>query len=485
MSSSSLAAVVAVTDDGVVSAPSNPDRPVRRRTFTPAQKLRYLSEYETACETGQGNAYLRGEGLYSSLISEWRKQRDAGVLEGKSPADTVGRLTREQAEIARLKGQLRKAEQKLATTEMALEIMGKAPRALGANLRERGHRQASRDTLMTAYAELTGVGVPTRQGAVLTGVPRATAARVTARAQGPDPEPAGPRPVPVNKLTDAERATVLAVLNSDEFVDKPPLQVYAILLERGQYVASVSTMYRVLAENRQLRERRRLATHPPRKVPELIATAPGQVLSWDITKLAGPVKGTYFDAYVMIDIFSRYIVGAIVHATEDGILAKEMMLDAFGIHGTPEVVHSDGGPSMTSKTVRTLLADLGVTVSRSRPHVSNDNPYSEALFKTMKYLPLFPDRFDDLAHARRFLDEFVNAYNHHHRHSGIGMHTPADVHYGLADAIDRDCDAALDTARRAHPERFSTRAQTRPKILDRDPAAWINQPPADELQLAA
>lgn len=338
---------------------------------------------------------------------------------------------------------------------------------------------------MGTYLELAGAGVPTRHAAALTGVPRATATRVVARQRRPGPEPAPDRPAPVNKLTDVERALVLATLNSDEFVDKPPLQVYAILLELGQYIGSVSTMYRVLAENRQVRERRRLATHPPRKVPELIATGPGQVFSWDITKLAGPVKGTYFDAYVMIDIFSRYIVGAIVHACEDGLLAKEMMLDAFGIHGTPEVVHSDGGPSMTSKTVRTLLADLGVTASRSRPHVSNDNPYSESLFKTMKYLPTFPDRFESLTEARTFMGGFVHAYNHHHRHTGIGMHTPADVHYGLADAIDRDRDAALDAARTAHPERFSSRAQARPKILDRDPATWINQPSADELQLAA
>ncbi len=338
---------------------------------------------------------------------------------------------------------------------------------------------------MGAYRELTGVGVSTRQAAALTGVPRATATRLVARERKPDPEPAPPRPAPANKLSDQERALVLAVLNSDEFVDKPPLQVYAILLERGQYLASVSTMYRVLAENAQVRERRRQATHPPRKVPELVATGPGQVYSWDITKLAGPAKGTYYDAYVMIDIFSRYIVGAIVHSCEDGVLAKEMMLDAFGLHGTPEIVHSDGGPSMTSKTVRTLLADLGVTASRSRPHVSNDNPYSEALFKTMKYLPVFPDRFGSLTEAREFLSEFVHAYNHHHRHTGIGMHTPADVHYGHADAIDRDRDAALDAARREHPERFGTRATTRPKILDRDPATWINQPSADEIQLAA
>ena len=335
---------------------------------------------------------------------------------------------------------------------------------------------------MGTFIELTAGGVPGRRAAELTGVSRASAARAQAPARDGEPEP---RPAPANGLTDAERAAVLAVLNSDEFVDKPPLQVYAILLERGQYLCSVSTMYRVLHENQQVKERRHLASHPPRKVPELIATAPGQVYSWDITKLAGPVKGTYYDAYVMIDIFSRYIVGAIVHACEDGVLAKEMMIDAFGVHGTPQVVHSDGGPSMNSKTVTTLLSDLGVTRSRSRPHVSNDNPYSEALFKTMKYLPVFPDRFDSLDHARRFLDEFVHAYNHHHRHTGIGMHTPADVHYGLADAIDRDRDAALDTARREHPERFGTRAQARPKILDRNPAAWINQPPSDELQLAA
>ncbi|OMH26709.1 IS3 family transposase [Tersicoccus phoenicis] len=335
---------------------------------------------------------------------------------------------------------------------------------------------------MNAYAELTGSGTPTRQAAALTGVPRATAVRAAARATGPDPEPARPRPAPANKLTNAERARVLMVLNSEEFVDKPPLQVYAILLERGQYVASVATMYRVLRENAQVRERRRLATHPARKVPELIATAPRQVYSWDITKLPGPARGVYYDAYVMIDIFSRYIVGAVVHATEDGALATEMMTSAFGVHGTPQVVHSDGGPSMTSKTVRTLLADLGVVRSRSRPRVSNDNPYSEALFKTMKYLPEFPDRFTSLAHARQFLDEFAHAYNHH-RHTGIGMHTPADVHYGLADRIDHDRDAALDAARRAHPERFTS--TTRPKILDRDPAAWINPPPADELQLAA
>ena len=273
---------------------------------------------------------------------------------------------------------------------------------------------------MDTYRELTMAGVTTRSAATLTGVPRATATRKTSASIG---SLAGmPRqPVaPANRLTDAERAAVLATLNSDEFVDQAPLQVYASLLARGQYLCSVSTMYRVLAEHDQVKERRRLAKHPPRAVPELVATGPGQVYTWDITKLPGPVKGCYYDAYVMIDIYSRYIVGAHVHAHESGLLAQEMMKEIFGVHGIPSVVHADRGTSMTSKTVAALLADLNVTRSHSRPRVSNDNPYSEALFKTLKYLPVFPDRFGSLAHAREFIDTFATAYNprappHRHR----------------------------------------------------------------------
>src|SRR5665647_3559449 len=168
---------------------------------------------------------------------------------------------------------------------------------------------------------------------------------------------------------------------------QPPLQVYAQLLDEDTYLCSVSSMYPILGEHRQVRERRRLARHPARVRPELVATAPGQVYSWDITKLAGPVKGKYFDAYVMIDIYSRYIVGAVVHAHESGPLAVEMMKEIFGVHGVPQVVHADRGTSMTSKTVAALLSDLEVTRSHSRPKVSNDNPYSEAWFKTLKYAP--------------------------------------------------------------------------------------------------
>lgn len=364
---------------------------------------------------------------------------------------------------------------------------------------------------MDTYAHLTVAGVTTRAAAALTGVPRATAtrrvgaaARAARAAQAPagGAEPAQDAPVagagdgsvagsravaargcPVNALTPAERAHVLAVLNSDEFADQAPLQVYATLLERGTYLCSVATMYRILRANQLVKERRRLARHPSRAIPELVATGPGQVYSWDITKLAGPVKGVYYDAYVMIDIYSRYIVGAHVHARESGPLAEEMMKQIFGIHGVPQVVHADRGTSMTSKTVATLLTDLGVTRSHSRPHVSNDNPYSEALFKTLKYLPVFPERFGCLQDARAFMDQFVDAYNHEHHHTGIGLHTPADVHYGHATAVAVQRSAALAEARARHPERFVT--QVDPKILDLPAHAWINKPADAEEQEAS
>jgi len=325
---------------------------------------------------------------------------------------------------------------------------------------------------MGTYVELTDAGVTTRDAAGLTGISRATATRTLKQRTGADPTPA--TVVPANRLSLAERTRVLEVLDSAEFVDQPPLQVYATLLERGQYLCSVSTMYRILAEAGQVAERRRLARHPARTVPELVATGPGQVYTWDITKLPGPARGVYFDAYVMIDIYSRYIVGAHVHAHETGVLAEEMMRQIFGIHGIPQVVHADRGTSMTSKSVATLLADLGVTQSHSRPSVSNDNPYSESLFKTMKYAPVFPDRFGSISDARGFMERFVSAYNHEHHHTGIGLHTPADVHYGHATAVSEQRSAALTAARQTHPERFTT--STDPKILALPDNAWINQP---------
>ena len=327
---------------------------------------------------------------------------------------------------------------------------------------------------MCTYRALTEAGVTTREAADLTGVARATAGR-TALGSVPKPDSGTrPMPVPANRLTASERDQVLAKLNSVEFVDRTPLQVYAELLERGQYLCSVSTMYRILGENAQVKDRRRQARHPARIRPELIATGPGQVFTWDITKLRGPNKGAYYDAYAMIDIYSRYIVGAHVHVTESAVLAEEMMRRIFTIHGVPQVVHADRGTSMTSKTVAALLTDLGVIRSHSRPRVSNDNPFCEAWFKTLKYAPVFPDRFGSVHDARRFIDGFVQFYNHEHHHTGIGLHTPADVHYGLAAATTERRDTTLAAARATNPERFST--TTTPKILDLPEAAWINPP---------
>ncbi len=319
-----------------------------------------------------------------------------------------------------------------------------------------------------AYRQFVEASVPTRKAATLTGLSRTTIYRKPAVPVDHDPV------APPNKLTEAERAEILAALNCPEFVDLAPLQVYAKLLDEGIYLGSVSTFFRVLQENAQSVERRRLARHPARAVPELVATAPGQVLSWDITKLAGPVKGKYFDCYLMVDIHSRFIVGAHVHASESGALAVEMMKEIFGIHGIPQVVHADRGTSMTSKTVAALLSDLEVTRSHSRPRVSNDNPYSESLFKTMKYGPTFPERFASLGDARVFISDFVDWYNHGHQHSGIGFHTPANVHYGLAESVAMKRSQTLAAARAKHPHRFSHTAD--PKILALPGPAWINQP---------
>ena len=324
------------------------------------------------------------------------------------------------------------------------------------------------------YDDLVTAGVRTRDAAALMGLSKATQDRRRSRHRvGPPADPAA-RPVPVNKLSNAESAELIAVLNSQRFVDRAPPQIYATLLVEGTYLCSISTMYRTLERNRQVKDRRRQATHPPRKVPELQATGPRQVYSWDITKLAGPVKGQYFDCYVMIDIYSRYIVGAHVHNSESAALAVELMKEIFGVQGVPHVVHADRGTSMTSKLVATLLDDLGVTRSHSRPRVSNDNPYSESWNKTLKYAPVFPERFSSLQAARAFMAEFVDYYNHHHRHGGIGLHTPADVHYGLAGDTAQQRSQTLEAARQQHPTRFATTHD--PKILELPASAWINEP---------
>ena len=326
---------------------------------------------------------------------------------------------------------------------------------------------------MDIYITLITAGTSTRAAAALTGMSRAT----MDRAGTPPPAPVDPlpRPQPVNKLSRAEQQQILAVLHSPEFIDQAPTEVYATLLARQEYLCSIATMYRILRRHNEVRDRRRLARHPSRVRPELTATGPGQVYTWDITKLAGPVRGVWFDAYVMIDIYSRMIVGCRVHAHESAPLAADMMREVFGVHGIPHVVHADRGTSMTSKTVAHLLEDLGVTRSHSRPRVSNDNPFSESLFKTAKYSPTFPDRFATLADARAWMDEFTDWYNHAHHHSGIGLHTPADVHHRRVADVVQVRSAALQQAREAHPERFASGTGA-PKILDLPTSAWINRP---------
>jgi putative transposase len=291
------------------------------------------------------------------------------------------------------------------------------------------------------------------------------------------PGPPVPRPAPPNRLTEAERQRVLSVLRSEEYCDLAPAQVWARLLDDGIYLCSISTMYRLLAIAGENRERRRQRTHPAKKKPELIARRPNEVWSWDLTKLQGPTRGVYYELFVIIDIFSRYVVGWMVAEAETGELAEAFIADTLTRHGIDRdqlTLHADRGTSMTSKPVAQLLVDLGVARSHSRPHVSNDNPYSEANFKTLKYCPAFPGRFGSIEDARAFCAVFFDHYNHVHRHAGVGLHTPASVHYGTAPEIRAQRARTLDAAYTANPARFRHRRRPTPPKLPT--VAWINQP---------
>ncbi|MBK6311188.1 MAG: IS3 family transposase [Candidatus Microthrix sp.] len=317
----------------------------------------------------------------------------------------------------------------------------------------------------------------TKQACELLGMSRATLYRQRKPRHGPP----CPRPAPPNKLTDDERVHVLDVLHQPGYVDLAPAQVWAQLLDEGTYLCSIRTMYRLLEAAGESRERRRQRTHPARKKPELIATSPNEVWSWDITKLPGPERGIYYDLFVIIDIFSRYIVGWIVAETETGELAEAFIAQAIDTQGIVEgqlALHADRGSSMTSKAVSQLLIDLGVTRSHSRPSVSNDNPYSEAQFKTIKYCPEFPERFGSIQDARTFCAEFFEHYNHVHRHSGIGLHTPASVHYGTATEIRAQRADTLNAAYQANPHRFRHQPPSPPKLPT---SAWINEPSREAL----
>jgi len=287
--------------------------------------------------------------------------------------------------------------------------------------------------------------------------------------------PTKPRPSPKRRLSDTEQAHVLSLLDSERFMDKAPRQVYAELLDEDRYVCSVRTMYRILAEHGQVRERRNQRRHPAYVKPELVARRPNEVWSWDITKVPGPRRGVYYCLYVALDIFSRYIVGWTVAGTESASIARAMLAEAFerhSIHPGQLVCHADRGVPMVAKSTALLYADLGVTASYSRPRVSDDNPYSEAAFKTFKYRPELPECFGSVEDARTNFGALFDWYNNRHYHTGIALLTPADLHTGRADKILGARQRVLDDAFAQHPERFG-----RPPTHPRPPAAsWINPP---------
>lgn len=307
------------------------------------------------------------------------------------------------------------------------------------------------------------------------GVPRSSLYRRRAEQQKPPAVRPASAPPP-RALRPAEQAAVHQVLNSERFQDLAPREVYATLLDEGQYLCHWRTMYRILGEHAEVRERRNQLRHPNYQKPELLATGPQQVWSWDITKLLGPVKWTYYYLYVILDIFSRYVVGWMIAAQERAALARELIGQTYlkqGVQPEQLTLHADRGSPMIAKSLALLLADLGVTKSHTRPYTSADNPYSEAHFKTLKYRPDYPQRFGSPADARAWGRAFFDWYNYQHHHSALGLLTPADVHFGRAEQILRQRQQVLQAAYEKTPERFVNGLPRPPKLPG---AVWINPP---------
>jgi putative transposase len=328
--------------------------------------------------------------------------------------------------------------------------------------------------MMAAYQELApqiGVAGACRALAVnRAGVYRERCAR------GVPIQPRALRPRPPLSLTGLEQQQLLDLLDSQRFAEMAPAGIFATLLDEGRYHGSIRTMYRLLATHQQVRERRRQRIHPVYAKPELLAVQPNQVWSWDITKLKGPVKWSCFHLYVILDIFSRYVVGWMLAARESAELAEQLIADTLykqNIAPGTLTLHADRGSSMRSKSVAELLIDLQVAKTHSRPHVSDDNPYSESQFKTLKYRPDFPDRFGCLEHGRIHCQQFFHWYNTAHRHTGIALMTPQMVHYGQATAVTEQRIVTLNAAFAATPNRFKYVAPTPPELPS---AAWINPP---------
>jgi len=305
------------------------------------------------------------------------------------------------------------------------------------------------------------------------GIPRSS----LYRAQKPPTEPS-PHPTPERAMTDEEKAEVRGVLNSERFWDCAPREVYGTLFDEGTYLCHWRTMYRVLEGHNEVQERRDQRSHPSSTRPELKATGPNQLWSWDITYLKGP-KGIFFYLYTVIDVYSRYIVGWMIAKQESSALAERLIADTCrkeGIEPKQLTLHADRGSAMRSKTVAQLLIELGVSRSHSRPHTPTDNPYSEAQFKTMKYRPNYPKTFDTEDQARRWVREFAQWYNHEHHHTGLALMTPTVVHHGQVEQVLQQRQQVLDAAYVAHPERFVRGKPTPPGLPD---VVWINKPESE------
>ena len=361
MTSSSL---LVRAHDGVVDEPDPAARP-RRRSFTAEYKARILDEYDTLpVGSTERGALLRREGLYSSHVAEWRKARDAGARDALAPR-VKPRRSPEQVEVERLRRRNERLEADLARTTSGVGDHGKSTRALGTALRERGLRLEV-EAVIDAHVDDLAAATSMKRACTLLGASRATRYR---RRRPPVAGPPAPRPAPSNKLTEAERQRVLTVLRSAEYCDLAPAQVWARLLDDGVYLCSISTMYRLLAVAGENRERRRQRTHPAKKKPELIARRPNEVWSWDITKLQGPERGVYYELFVIIDIFSRYVVGWMVSPAETGELAEAFIADTLATHGIEReqlTLHADRGTSMTSKPVAQLLVSALHRLGASR-----------------------------------------------------------------------------------------------------------------------
>lgn len=312
----------------------------------------------------------------------------------------------------------------------------------------------------------------------LLGVPRSSLYRARQARKAP-------RTVKISlrALSAAEKEAVRQELNSDRFQDCAPREVYATLLDEDRYLCSWRSMYRILAEHDEVRERRNQLRHPSYAKPELLATAPNQLWSWDITKLLGPTKWTYYYLYVILDVFSRYVTGWMIAERESAALAEELIAQTCarqGIQPGQLTIHADRGGAMTSKPIAVLFADLGVTKTHSRPHVSNDNPYSEAQFKTLKYRPDYPTHFGSRQDARVWAHTFFAWYNYEHHHTGLALLTPADVHFHRAQVVLQKRQAVLQAAYEKTPERF---VKGPPIPMQLPPAVWINPPQHSSAQI--